>query len=139
MANDHEKRLSLEEMDLKSGNHIESVDKAAAVDATMAANVDDIPISMFVWMVALTASIAGMLFGYDTGIISAVLVYIKDALNGRHLTSSEKELITSLCSGGAFFGSIFAGNTADRVRLFLQRSWVSADWRTSGAVKLQFI
>lgn len=116
MANDDfEKRESLDEMDMKAGDHIESVDKAAAVEATVAADVDDIPISGYVWMVALSASIAGMLFGYDTGIISAVLVYIKDALGGRHLTSSEKELITSLCSGGAFFGAIFAGNTADRV------------------------
>ncbi|KAL2830534.1 general substrate transporter [Aspergillus cavernicola] len=114
MSLENEKRPSLDDM-AKSGDHIESVDKAAAVDATVAANVDDIPISMYVWMVALCASIAGMLFGYDTGIISAVLVYIKDALGGRQLTNSEKELITSLCSGGAFFGSIFAGNTADRL------------------------
>lgn len=116
MSTDYEKRLSLDDMALKTGDHIETIDKAAAVEATVAANVDDIPISLYVWMVALSASIAGMLFGYDTGIISAVLVYIKDALGGRYLTSSEKELITSLCSGGAFFGSIFAGNTADRVR-----------------------
>lgn len=116
MANDDfEQRESIDDMDLKAGDHIESVDKAAAVEATVAADVDDIPISPYVWMVALSASIAGMLFGYDTGIISAVLVYIKDSLGGRHLTSSEKELITSLCSGGAFFGAIFAGNTADRV------------------------
>ncbi|CEL05549.1 hypothetical protein ASPCAL06667 [Aspergillus calidoustus] len=108
-----EKRLSFDDL-AKAGDHIESVDKALAVDATVAADVDNIPISLFVWLVALSASIAGMLFGYDTGIISAVLVYIKDALGGRHLTNSEKELITSLCSGGAFFGAIFAGNTADR-------------------------
>ncbi|KAL2819760.1 general substrate transporter [Aspergillus granulosus] len=107
------KRLSFDDL-AKAGDHIETVDKAAAVDATVAADVDNIPISLFVWLVALSASIAGMLFGYDTGIISAVLVYIKDALGGRHLTNSEKELITSLCSGGAFFGAIFAGNTADR-------------------------
>ncbi|KAI9373023.1 general substrate transporter [Aspergillus egyptiacus] len=115
MSTDYEKRLSFDEDIMgKIGDHIESVDKAVAVDATMAADIDNIPISMFVWLVALSASIAGMLFGYDTGIISAVLVYIRDALGGRHLTSSEKELITSLCSGGAFFGAIFAGNTADR-------------------------
>ena len=111
-----EKRQSLDENTVKIGDHIESVHKPTAIEATVAANLDDIPISPYVWMVALTASIAGMLFGYDTGIISAVLVYIKDALGGRTLDNSEKELITSLCSGGAFFGAIFAGNTADRVR-----------------------
>lgn len=49
-----------------------------------------------------TASIAGALFGYDTGIISAVLVYLGNDLDGRPTSSGEKELITSLCSGGAF-------------------------------------
>ena len=50
---------------------------------------------------------------YDTGIISGVLVYIDSDL-GHTLSSSEKELITSITSGGAFFGAIFAGLTADR-------------------------
>ncbi|KAE8402941.1 general substrate transporter [Aspergillus pseudonomiae] len=77
--------------------------------------IDDLPVTMFVWLVAFTASIAGMLFGYDTGIISAVLVYIHDGLDHRTLTSNEKELITSLCSGGAFFGAIVAGLTADKL------------------------
>lgn len=51
--------------------------------------------------------------GYDTGIISAVLVYLDDDL-GRVLSSGEKELITSITSGGAFVGAVAAGLTADR-------------------------
>ncbi|KAK8152498.1 myo-inositol transporter [Phyllosticta citrichinensis] len=51
--------------------------------------------------------------GYDTGVISAVLVTIKDDL-GRELSSSEQELITSLTSGGAFVGAMIAGCTADK-------------------------
>ncbi|KAK4539875.1 hypothetical protein LTR36_010269 [Oleoguttula mirabilis] len=77
-------------------------------------DIDNIAPSWFVWLVAATASIAGALFGYDTGIISAVLVYLGDDLNGRAVTANEKELITSLCSGGAFIGSIIAGLTADK-------------------------
>ncbi|KAI1750343.1 hypothetical protein F4782DRAFT_510021 [Xylaria castorea] len=46
------------------------------------------------------------------GIIAAVLVYIGSDLS-HTLSSSEKELITSITSGGAFFGAIFAGLTAD--------------------------
>ncbi|KAH7019462.1 general substrate transporter [Ilyonectria destructans] len=65
------------------------------------------------WLVSITAAIGGMLFGYDTGIISAVLIYINDDL-GKHLSSQERELITSITSGGAFIGAIFAGATADR-------------------------
>lgn len=77
-------------------------------------SIEDIPTSWFVWLVAFTASVAGSLFGYDTGIISAVLVYLNNDLNHRQVSSSEKELITSLCSGGAFIGAIIAGLTADQ-------------------------
>ncbi|KAF7192851.1 Myo-inositol transporter 1 [Pseudocercospora fuligena] len=76
--------------------------------------IDDIATSWFVWLVAATASIAGSLFGYDTGIISAVLVYLGTSLDGRETSSSEKEAITSLCSAGAFIGAIIAGLTADK-------------------------
>jgi MFS transporter, SP family, solute carrier family 2 (myo-inositol transporter), member 13 len=68
----------------------------------------------FVWLVAITASIAGALFGYDTGIISAVLVYLGTDLDGQLQNASHKEAITSLCSGGAFFGAIIAGLSADK-------------------------
>jgi SP family myo-inositol transporter-like MFS transporter 13 len=42
-----------------------------------------------------------------------VLVYLNDDL-GQVLSSGEKELITSITSGGAFIGAIAAGLTADR-------------------------
>jgi len=41
-------------------------------------------------------------------------VTLNNSLDGRETSSSEKELITSLCSGGAFIGSIIAGLTADQ-------------------------
>ena len=68
--------------------------------------------SRFSWLVSFTAAIGGMLFGYDTGIISVVLLYLGTDL-GHVLSSSEKELITSITSGGAFLGAVFAGSTAD--------------------------
>jgi SP family myo-inositol transporter-like MFS transporter 13 len=51
--------------------------------------------------------------GYDTGVISAVLISLKSDL-GHDLSSSEQELITSITSGGALIGAIFAGLFADR-------------------------
>ena len=51
--------------------------------------------------------------GYDTGYISSVLVTLGDAL-GHTLSSSEQELVTSLTSGGALVGAVFAGLIADR-------------------------
>ncbi|KAJ5692967.1 hypothetical protein N7462_002390 [Penicillium macrosclerotiorum] len=102
-----------EHIELPHDADIEKTNMSTKVE-DIVRSVDDIPVSLFVWLVAVTTSMAGMLFGYDTGIISAVLVYLKDDLNNRPITSNEKELITSLCSGGAFVGAIFAGNTADR-------------------------
>ncbi|KAL3477094.1 general substrate transporter [Aspergillus californicus] len=77
-------------------------------------SIEDLGTSWFVWLVSFTASIAGLLFGYDTGIISAVLVYLGNDLDGKPASSSEKQLITSLCSGGSFVGAIIAGLTADK-------------------------
>ncbi|KAL4772560.1 general substrate transporter [Aspergillus nidulans var. acristatus] len=77
-------------------------------------SIENIATSWFVWLVSLTASIAGSLFGYDTGIISAVLVYLGSDLDGRPASENEKQLITSLCSGGSFVGAIIAGLTADK-------------------------
>ena len=51
--------------------------------------------------------------GYDTGVISAVLVNLGTDL-GHKLTSNEQELITSLTSGGALLGALIAGLPADR-------------------------
>lgn len=77
-------------------------------------SIENVNTGPFVWLVAGAASIAGSLFGYDTGIISAVLVYLGTDLNHRTASANEKELITSLCSGGAFIGAIIAGLTADK-------------------------
>ncbi|KAI6870815.1 general substrate transporter [Hortaea werneckii] len=77
-------------------------------------DIDNIAVSWFVWLVAATASIAGALFGYDTGIISAVLVYLGTDLDNKEASSGEKEAITALCSAGAFVGAIIAGLTADK-------------------------
>jgi len=84
------------------------------VDDSDEDSIEDTKTSWFVWLVAFTASIAGSLFGYDTGIISAVLVYLGTDLGGHETSPNEKELITSLCSGGAFIGAIIAGLTADK-------------------------
>jgi SP family myo-inositol transporter-like MFS transporter 13 len=84
------------------------------VDLLELDSIEQTATGKFVWLVTVTASIAGALFGYDTGIISAVLVYLGNDLDGRIMNSAEKEAITSLCSGGAFIGAIIAGLTADR-------------------------
>lgn len=115
---DVDKKDSPQHVELAYDADSTHLDKAAANIEDIATSVDNIPVSMFVWLVALTASSAGMLFGYDTGIISAAALYLGTDLDNRHTTSNEKEMITSLCSAGAFVGAIFAGNTADKVRIY---------------------
>lgn len=85
-------------------------------DASRLENLDTIEqtdTGKYAWLVCVTAALSGLLFGYDTGIISAVLLYIHDDL-GVMLDASQKELVTSITSGGAFIGAILAGTTADR-------------------------
>ncbi|KAF5657786.1 putative ITR1-inositol permease [Fusarium heterosporum] len=104
MSTDNKEQLEHLE-NIGSPNSIQEVNDLDSIE-----NTDT---GKYSWLVSITAAIGGMLFGYDTGIISAVLIYLHQDL-GKTLTSQEKELITSITSGGAFLGAIFAGTTADR-------------------------
>jgi MFS family permease len=66
-----------------------------------------------VWAAAITA-LGGLLFGYDTGVISGALLFIGKDFHG--LTSFDKELLTSILLIGALAGALAAGKIADRVR-----------------------
>ncbi|KAI9163570.1 Myo-inositol transporter 1 [Paramyrothecium foliicola] len=99
--------------DIQHMENITPSQSASEIDLEYLDSIENTKTGRYSWLVSITAAIGGMLFGYDTGIISAVLVYIHNDL-GQHLDSSEKELITSIASGGAFIGAVFAGTTADR-------------------------
>lgn len=75
--------------------------------------VEDQPVSKWVWVLAFAAGIGGLLFGYDTGVISGALVVIGTSLGGHELTNGGKEFITSATSLGALLGGIIAGALAD--------------------------
>ncbi|RMJ28320.1 myo-inositol transporter [Aspergillus sp. HF37] len=68
----------------------------------------------FVWVLTVSAGISGLLFGYDTGVISATLVSIDTDLSNRPLTTLDKSLITSCTSLFALIASPVAGALADR-------------------------
>ncbi|KAF4431185.1 Myo-inositol transporter 2 [Colletotrichum fructicola] len=99
--------------------HIEQ--DAAVADAIKAVEhrdlerIEETQPGAFVWLCAAATAIGGMLFGYDTGVISGVLVVIRTDLGGKELTHSEKELVTALTAAGALLGAIFAGLTADKL------------------------
>ncbi|RMD41120.1 hypothetical protein DV735_g3973, partial [Chaetothyriales sp. CBS 134920] len=69
----------------------------------------------FTWTLTLAACVSGLLFGYDTGVISSTLVSIGSDLSSRPLTNLDKGLITSAVSGFALVASPVAGVAADRV------------------------
>ncbi|KAL8711358.1 MAG: hypothetical protein Q9220_004255 [cf. Caloplaca sp. 1 TL-2023] len=70
--------------------------------------------SAFIWALSIAAGISGILFGYDTGVISSTLVSIGDDLS-HPLTTLDKSLITSSTSFFALIASPFAGILADRL------------------------
>jgi sugar porter (SP) family MFS transporter len=61
---------------------------------------------------AITA-LGGLLFGYDTGVVSGALLFIKNDFGG--LSSFQQELVTSLLLVGAVVGALGAGRVADRI------------------------
>ncbi|KAH0843270.1 Myo-inositol transporter 1 [Fonsecaea pedrosoi] len=69
----------------------------------------------FIWALTVSACVSGLLFGYDTGVISSTLVSIDTDLSSRHLTTLDKGLITSCTSLFALIASPIAGVLADRV------------------------
>ncbi|KAJ9297979.1 hypothetical protein DTO271G3_4200 [Paecilomyces variotii] len=70
---------------------------------------------IFVWILTFSAGISGLLFGYDTGVISSMLVSIGSDLSNRPLTTADKSIITSCTSLFALIASPIAGLLADRL------------------------
>lgn len=69
--------------------------------------------SLFIWILTLCACISGLLFGYDTGVISSTLVSIGSDLSSRPLSTLDKSLITSATSLFALLASPVSGLLAD--------------------------
>jgi SP family galactose:H+ symporter-like MFS transporter len=65
----------------------------------------------FVIVVAAVSAVAGLLFGYDTGVISGALLFLKQDF---HLSSTLQEVVTSAVLWGAVIGAISGGWLADR-------------------------
>lgn len=70
--------------------------------------------SAFIWALSVAAGISGILFGYDTGVISSTLVSIGPADLSHPLSTLDKSLITSSTSLFALIASPLAGILADK-------------------------
>jgi sugar porter (SP) family MFS transporter len=65
----------------------------------------------FVYLAAAFAALGGLLFGYDTGVISGALIFIKKEFA---LSTFEQELIVSIVLAGAIVGALTGGSLSDR-------------------------
>ncbi|WP_026196968.1 sugar porter family MFS transporter [Sciscionella marina] len=64
-----------------------------------------------VLLASVTAAVGGLLFGYDTGVISSSLIFIKREFG---LDALEQGMIASALAVGAILGAVGAGPLADR-------------------------
>lgn len=67
---------------------------------------------LIIYVIAFVAALAGLLFGYDTGVISGAILFIKDQFN---LTSVLVERVVSSVLLGAVIGAAFSGSMADKL------------------------
>ncbi|MEU6354676.1 sugar porter family MFS transporter [Streptomyces sp. NPDC047072] len=67
----------------------------------------------FLFRLTVIASLGGLLFGFDTGVIAGALVYLRESF---HLTAvTEGLVVTSLLFPGATTGALLGGPIADRL------------------------
>ena len=66
---------------------------------------------MHVAFIAATAALGGLLFGYDTGVISGALLFLRTAF---HLSNLMAGVVTSIALAGAALGAAGIGPLADR-------------------------
>src|SRR5260370_37420053 len=88
----------------------------------------------FVYVAAVFAALGGLLFGYDTGVISGALIFIKREFG---LTTAAEEIVVSGVLLGATIGAIVGGKAADlsgRRRVLLLTAAILAMRRLARAV-----
>ncbi|CAI0440145.1 unnamed protein product [Linum tenue] len=69
----------------------------------------------YIMKLAFAAGIGGLLFGYDTGVISGALLYIKEDFEEVDKSTFLQELIVSTCVAGAIIGAALGGYANDRI------------------------
>ena len=86
---------------------IEKINSGSGNEAAKASQ----PTEPLVKVIAFIATLGGLLFGYDTGVIAGALLFMKHDL---HLTSLTTGMVTSFLILGSAVGAVCAGRVADR-------------------------
>ncbi|EEB08440.1 MFS myo-inositol transporter [Schizosaccharomyces japonicus yFS275] len=99
---------------------------STATWAPSVSQLESTRIGAWIWLLSIVAGIAGLLFGYDTGVISGALVLFGTDL-GHTLSDLEKELITAATALAALLAGIFSSWLADvigRKRLLVYADFI---------------
>src|ERR1700723_1010472 len=67
---------------------------------------------MYFYLIASVAALGGLLFGYDTGVISGALLFIRQVMA---LSPTMQGVVVSIALAGAAIGAAIAGTLSDRV------------------------
>jgi len=65
----------------------------------------------FIYIVAAISALGGLLFGYDTGVISGAILFIKEQFA---LSAGLEEIVVSVVLLGALIGAVVGGRLTDR-------------------------
>ncbi|KAL6200882.1 hypothetical protein ACLB2K_024597 [Fragaria x ananassa] len=91
----------------------------------------------YIMRLALSAGIGGLLFGYDTGVISGALLYIREDFDDVNKKTWLQETIVSMAVAGAIFGAAIGGWMNDA--LGRRKSILCADFVFfAGAIVMAF-
>lgn len=65
---------------------------------------------MYFYIIAAVAALGGLLFGYDTGVISGALLFVRQVMA---LTPTLQGVVVAIALAGAAIGALMAGYISD--------------------------
>ncbi|MCL5261606.1 MAG: sugar porter family MFS transporter [Gammaproteobacteria bacterium] len=81
-----------------------------AIQNPFTGNYPSASVNSFVIFVAIVSALGGLLFGFDTGVISGGLMFVKKTF---HISTLVQEIIVSIVVAGALIGALVSGKLAD--------------------------
>ena len=64
------------------------------------------------YLIATVAALGGLLFGYDTGVISGALIFIRQVMS---LSPTMQGIVVAIALAGAAIGAAMVGYLSDRI------------------------